>query len=265
MAKILLILILAVTNSVFSQSKRILFILSSADTLELNNGEKSRQTGVFLNEFYLAFKSIIDSGYTVDFATPSGYVCSIDPEGTKDKYWDKNLALKKEAENFIATDSRFRHPISLDEAISRKTDYIGLVIPGGQGIMVDLKNDIRIPIILKYFAMEKKPTGLICHAPSLLLTMPKEENPYLGFNVNSVSPVEEFVIEKFIMKGRPKERRIACQLKRLGLRYKGGLPKSNYAVKDRNLVSSQNPFSGKAFNRLFLQALTEYMDQSQGK
>ncbi|MBU0558209.1 MAG: hypothetical protein KJ799_04405 [Bacteroidetes bacterium] len=61
--------------------------------------------------------------------------------------------------------------------------------------MIDLKYDKNIPILLKYFAKGNKPTGLICHAPSLILTIPKEENLYIGFKVNSVSPFEEFVIE----------------------------------------------------------------------
>lgn len=53
------------------------------------------------------------------------------------------------------------------------------------------------------------------------------------------------------MKGKPKNRKIAKNLKKLGLRYRSKLPKANYAVKDRNLVTSQNPFSGTAFNKLF--------------
>ncbi|MBU1678435.1 MAG: hypothetical protein KKD86_06205 [Bacteroidetes bacterium] len=61
--------------------------------------------------------------------------------------------------------------------------------------MIDLKYDKNIPILLKYFAKGNKPTGLICHAPSLILTIPKEENLYIGFKVNSVSPFEEFIIE----------------------------------------------------------------------
>jgi len=85
-----------------------------------------------------------------------------------------------------------------------------------------------------------------------------DENPYIGYKVNSVSPIEEFVIEKFIMKGKPTNRKIAKQLKKLGLKYKSGLPKANFAVKDRNLVTSQNPFSSSSFNMLYLQALEEY-------
>ncbi|HUH18770.1 DJ-1/PfpI family protein [Albibacterium sp.] len=249
------------TVKVSAQSNKILFIMSAADTLELNNGEKLRQTGVFLNEFYLAYKSVTEAGYTVDIATPNGIVATIDEESIQDKYWKNSLNVKKEAISFTKTNSLFNNPITLEKALEKKSEYIGLIIPGGQGLMVDLKDDNNIPILLKYFAKENKPTGLICHAPSLILTIPKNENPYIGFKVNSVSPIEEFVIERFIMKGKPENRKTARGLRRLGLKYRSGLPKANYAVKDRNLVTSQNPFSGSSFNKLYLEALTEYLSK----
>lgn len=260
MKNIILILLVLLTNMVSAQSNKILFVMSAADTLQLNNGEKLRQTGVFLNEFYLAYKSVTNAGYSVDFATPNGVVATIDEESINDNYWKNNLDVKNEALVFIKTDSLFNRPKTLEKAVERKSDYIGLVIPGGQGLMVDLKNDINIPVLLKYFAKEKKPTGLICHAPSLILTIPKEDNPYIGFKVNSVSGLEEFVIERFIMKGKPKSRKIAKRLRELGLKYRSKLPKANYAIKDKNLVTSQNPFSGIAFNKLYLEALTEYVN-----
>lgn len=255
-----LIPFILLANLVFTQNNKILFVMSAADTLQLNNGEQLRQTGVFLNEFYMAYSALKEAGYKVDFATPNGKIITIDQESINDKYWKNNLKVKNEALAFIKKDSLFNNPKTLEKAIEKKTDYIGLIIPGGQGLMVDLKNDINIPIILKCFAKDNKPTGLICHAPSLLLTIPKAENPYLKFKVNSVSPIEEYVIEQFIMNGKPKNRKIAKQLKKLGLKYKRRLPKANYAVKDRNLISSQNPFSGIAFNQLYLEALAEYLE-----
>jgi len=256
---IISIIILSIIT-VSAQNKKILFVMSAVDTLELNKGEKLRQTGVFLNEFYLAYKSVSEAGYTVGFATPNGIVATIDSESINDKYWKDILTIKDEALIFVKNDSSFNNPLTLEKAIANKSDYIGLIIPGGQGLMVDLSIDDNIPILLKHFAKEKKPTGLICHAPSLILTIPKEENPYIGFEVNSVSPFEEFVIERFIMKGKPKKRKIAKQLRKLGLKYKQKFPKSNYAVKDRFLVTSQNPFSGNAFNILYLKALSEYFE-----
>lgn len=60
------------------------------------------------------------------------------------------------------------------------------------------------------------------------------------------------------MNGKPKNRKIAKQLRKLGLKYKSGMPKANFAIKDRNLVTSQNPFSSTRFNALFLETLTTY-------
>ncbi len=255
----LVIVLVLLINLISAQNNTILFVMSAADTLQLNKGKKLRQTGVFLNEFYLSYKSVTKAGYTVDFATPNGVVATIDKESINDKYWKNNLQVKNEALIFIKTNRLFNNPKTLEKAIENKSNYIGLIIPGGQGLMVDLQENINIPILLRYFAKQNKPTGLICHAPSLILTIPKEENPYIGFKVNSVSPFEEFVIERFIMKGKPENRKIAKRLKKLGLKYRRKLPKANYAVKDRNLVTSQNPFSGTAFNKLYIEALAEYL------
>lgn len=246
------------TTCCFSQKQTVLFVMSAEDTLQLNNGSKQRQTGVFLNEFYLAYKAISNAGFNVEFATPNGVKATIDNESKKDKYWKNNLEIKQDALMFIKKNASFKTPISLKQAVENKEQYLGLVIPGGQGLMVDLFYNKQIPILLKYFAEENKPIGLICHAPVLLTTIPKEENPYVGYKVNAVSPLEEFVIEKFIMKGKPKNRKIARKLKKIGLKYRRGLPKSNYAIRDKNLVTSQNPYSGKAFNKLFLEVLSEY-------
>ncbi|WP_406682797.1 DJ-1/PfpI family protein [Seonamhaeicola sp. MEBiC1930] len=255
---ILIITTLLLIAISYSQEKTILFVMSAEDTLALNNNTKLRQTGVFLNEFYLAYKSVTEAGYKVKFATPSGIKATIDKESKNDTYWKNKLETKKEALKFIKANVEFHTPMTLEKAIATRDQYLGLIIPGGQGLMIDLLHDEHIPILLKHFAKNQKPTGLICHAPILISTIPKEENPYVGYKINSVSPLEEFVIEKFIMKGKPKSRKIAKTLKKLGLKYRNGFPKANFSIKDRNLVTSQNPYSNDAFNELFLKALLEY-------
>ncbi len=152
--------------SIASQNKKVLFVLSAADTLELNSGQKKRQTGVFLNEFYLAYKSVVAHGYRVEFATPNGLISTIDEESINDKYWKNQIEVKNEALSFVKKDSAYNNPITLEKAIENESDYIGLLIPGGQGLMVDLMYDAHIPILLKQFAKDNRPTGLICHAPS---------------------------------------------------------------------------------------------------
>ncbi|WP_308990525.1 hypothetical protein QLS71_003470 [Mariniflexile litorale] len=65
-------------------------------------------------------------------------------------------------------------------------------------------------------------------------------------------------IENFIMKGKPENRKIAKKLRKLGLKYKSVFPKPNFSIKDRYLVTSQNPYSSDAFNALFMSVLLEY-------
>lgn len=250
-------LIVSLTLSLSAQVQKVLFIMSSADTLELNNGKKF-QTGVFLNEFYLAYKAITEAGYEIDFATPDGVVSTIDQGSIGDKYWKDNENLKKEALTFVRVNQKFNNPISLAKAIENQSQYMGLVVPGGQGLMVDLLYDSHIPEILTSFKRDGKVIGLICHAPALLLTLPENQNPFMGYEVNSVTGFEEFYIETFVLKGKPKRRKIARQLKKAGFRYKRGGQGKNFAVRDRELITSQNPWSGDAFKRLYLQGLAEY-------
>lgn len=254
---LLFLTLLFISNLAFSQSPTILFVLSSADSLELNSGEKIYQTGVFLNEFYYPYKSITSKGFDVAFATPGGIKPTIDEGSLDEKYWKNYPELKEEAIDFWNNDENFSNPMTLESAMANLDQYMGMVVPGGQGLMVDLIADDTIPTMLKGFAESDKAIGLICHAPALLTTIPKDKNPFTGFKVNSVTYIEELFIETIVMGGRPANRKIARQLKELGLQHKSGFPGSDFAVRDRNLVTSQNPYSGRSFVELFIPLLQE--------
>lgn len=255
--KLIIVAVLMSSFTLQAQQKKVLFIMSAAKELKLKNGKSYPETGVFLSEFYLAYKEIVNLGYEVDFATPNGVVSSIDKESYNKKYWGKKDTLIAEATEFVKQNPKFSQPLTLEKAIEDINSYKGMVIPGGQGLMVDLFYDPNISKILKDFSQKGKAIGLICHAPALILSIPKQENPFIGYRVNSVTGLEEFFIENFVMKGKPKNRKIAKQLKKLGLKYKKGKPAGNFAVRDRELVTSQNPYSNEAFNKLYLEALKE--------
>jgi putative intracellular protease/amidase len=256
--KLMIVALLMTTHSLQAQQKKVLFIMSAAKELKLKNGKSYTETGVFLSEFYLAYKEILNAGYEVDFATPNAVVASIDKESYKKKYWGKKDTLITEATEFVKQNPKFNKPLTLEQAIAGINNYTGMVIPGGQGLMVDLFYDPNVSNMLKDFSKKGKPLGLICHAPALILAMPKEENPFIGYKVNSVTGLEEFFIENFVMKGQPQNRKIAKQLKKLGLKYKKGKPAGNFAVRDRELITSQNPYSNEAFNKLYVEALKEF-------
>jgi putative intracellular protease/amidase len=255
--KLSLLLFWGVIVGASAQNKKVLFIMSAAKELKLTNGKIYPQTGVFLSEFYLAYKELKNLGYDVDFATPNGVTSSIDEESYKKKYWKEQDTLLAEATLFVKQDPSFNQPFTLEQVKATIHTYDGMIIPGGQGLMVDLFYDQNVSEILTTLAKQGKVIGLICHAPALLLSLPKAENPFIGYKVNSVTGFEEFFIENFVMKGKPANRKIAKQLKALGLKYKKGRPGGNFAVRDRTLITSQNPYSNREFNKLYLEALKE--------
>jgi len=238
--------------------KKVLFVMSAASELPLKKDKVYKETGVFLSEFYLAYKAIAELGYEIDFATPDGIKSPIDKESLRDSYWGEQSALLPEARDFVREDQRFNNPYTLEYALENAGRYTGLVIPGGQGLMSDLFYDRKVSGILKEFREQGKPIGLVCHAPALILAIPREENPFIGYTVNSVTGLEECFIETFVMKGKPANRKIGRQLRKFGLIYRKGKPKANFALRDRMLITSQNPYSNKAFTSLYLEALKEY-------
>lgn len=230
----------------------VLFVLSAASTQRLRNG-KLRETGFFLGEFYDAYQAVSQSGYRVSIATASGRAPVVDPESLKSKYWASEPELQA-ALRFIATDPRFLEPLPLEAVRAQKLEFQGLVVPGGQGVMVDLVGDTRLQGLIVSMAKSRRAIGLICHSPAILTRLPPD-SPLARKRVTSVSPFEEFFIETFVMGGEAEERKIGRSLEEAGYDYDSALPKANYAIRDEYLVTSQNPFSGAAFNEAFLPAL----------
>ncbi|PRD51962.1 type 1 glutamine amidotransferase domain-containing protein [Sphingobacterium gobiense] len=254
--QILLLTTLAMASVTAVAQKRVLFVMSGANELKLKDN-KTYSTGVFLSEFYLAYKDITLLGYEVDFATPNGIKPSIDAESRNKKYWGKRSHLIAEAEDFVRNNENFSKPHTLEKVLENIDRYSGMIVPGGQGLMTDLIHDKIIPQLLIGFSNRNTVIGLICHAPALILTIPEETNPFVGYRVNSVTGLEEFFIETFVMKGKPMNRKIAKQLKKSGLIHKKGRPAGNFAIRDRELITSQNPYSNQAFIKLYIEALKE--------
>jgi len=231
----------------------VVFVITAADQQHLANG-KRRGTGYFLNEFFYAYEAVIDAGYQALIATPDGRSATVDPEGLDAEYWSKPGDLER-ALATAETLEGFQSPLTLEDALERADTLAGLVVPGGQGVMVDLLDDPVLHELIGEVGGAGKPVGLICHAPAILTRLPAASNPFAGFEVTSVSRLEELYIERIVMGGRAETRRIGKQLSRGGYRYDGAAPKANHAVRDRNLVTSQNPFSGAAFSEAYLEAL----------
>lgn len=243
-------------NAQKSSPGNIVFVMSSAQQLTLQSG-KIYRTGVFLSEFYPVYKALSDSGYHIDLATPNGLKPCIDKESLNVKYWGGDSLLLQEAIQFTNSDSSFLHPLPLSHLLKNTKQYKGLIIPGGQGLMTDLMYAPELKLLLLNFLKNQSVIGLICHAPALLLSFPETDNPFKGYKITSVSGFEEWYIEHFVLKGKPSIRKIGRLLNKHGLIYRHGKAGKSYAIRDRNLISSQNPFSNNAFLHHYFTALTQ--------
>lgn len=249
------------TREVGGRSGTVLFVLTGADTQTLARG-KTRRTGVFLGEFYEAYRAVRDAGFDVAIATPDGRPAPVDPESLDAKYWEAHPSWLVEAQDLVADDPGLNAPMRIDAALATESQYAALVVPGGQGLMTDLVEDPDVHALVVRFAANDRPIGLICHAPAILTHLPRDADPLRGRTVTSVSGFEEFYIERFVMHGRARERRIGRRLGQAGYRYVHGGPGKPFATRDGNLVTSQNPFSGDAFAEQFVAALDEWRARS---
>lgn len=224
-------------------------VLSAAAAQTLADG-RTRSTGYFLSEMYDAVVAIESLGLSVEYVTPDGGSPAIDPESEEESYWPDRATLER---------ARLRagaiRPISAAAALSRAAEFSGVVVVGGQGVMVDVVASTDVASLL--VALADRPVGLICHAPALLTRLSSQ--PFLGRTVTSVSGVEEWFIETFVMGAEARDRGIHDQLEASGFTYVSGWPGRPFAVRDGNLVTSQNPYSGEAFGALFRTALAEYL------
>jgi putative intracellular protease/amidase len=235
----------------------IVMVLSAAQTQTLADGTV-RETGYFLNEFYIPYRELINEGYEVVIATPGGRLPALDPESLDTGYWEDNPQDLARAIDFIETNPQMKAPLSLEEIADSSSDYQAIVVPGGQGVMVDLLNDTVLHELLLDFGRTDRPVGLICHAPAILTRIISDDNPFTGRRVATVSGVEEWFIETFIMGAAAQDRLIGRQLRQDGYRVVRALPGRPHAVRDCNLVTSQNPYSGDPFNELFIEALNDW-------
>lgn len=234
----------------------MLIVLSAASTQTLADGT-TRPTGFFLNEFYEVKKGLDDAGIPYVLATVGAAQPSLDPESRDEKYWEDTPSLRAEAIAWFEHAPEVSAPMSLAEAARDPSAFSGVVVPGGQGVMTDLLDEPDLHELLLTIGDAGRPVGLVCHAPAVLSRLPAERSPFEGRRVTSVSGVEEVYIERVVMGAKATDRKIGRQLRRAGLRHRSAWPGSSNAVRDGNLVTSQNPFSGHEFVELYLDALRE--------
>lgn len=275
MRKLAFVLMLMFVQSVFAGEK-ILVVLSSENKISLQNGV-SHPTGYFLSELAIPLMGLLQNGYEPVFATPLGNSPTMDRISDAPQWFGNDAGLWTKARQLAGSLPGLRKPWTLSDI--RKQDlkaFAGIFIPGGHAPLEDLLIDKDLGFILSEFHRMGRPTGLICHGPIALLSAlpdasgftnslkarrrPSLQNwIYQGYAMTSFSTMEEKQEEPgqdnalggFV----PFYPDLALHL--AGGRLSVGPKWTSHVVRDRELITAQNPMSDKEFTSAFLGALAE--------
>ena len=272
------VLAAAVPSAADAQDRgKVLVVLSNAQQLELRDGKQYR-TGYYLDELAIPLRKIVDAGYTPVFANPKGQATTFDPVSNDKIFFGGDDAARAAAVDFLAGEKALQQPRTLEAILAEGTrDYVGIFIPGGHAPMQDLIQDRTLGRILVTFHDSGRPTGIICHGPTALLSTLADPAafrqamvagdfdaagklaagwPYAGYRLTVFSSGEEHAIEgpsrqlggSVLFYAADALAQAGAHVDRLGAWQVN-------VVEDRELVSGQQPFSSEAFGDAFVAKL----------
>lgn len=276
MKKLISSLLMVISITSHASPNKILIVLSSEKKITLQNGVQ-HPTGYFLSELMVPAKALKEAGYELVFATPKGNQPTMDKISDSAAWFGDNTQKYQEIKRLLISLDGLRNPYTLSDIRKQNLDdYAGIFIPGGHAPMEDLLIDEDLGTLLNYFHSTQKITGLICHGPIALLSALQDPTSfvneiaqgkqakgtnwiYQGYNMTSFSnneekqeePGEDNALGGFI-KFYPNQ----------ALRQAGGNITvkekwHSHVVRDRELITAQNPMSDVEFTKTFLQALNE--------
>lgn len=254
---------------------RILVIVSSKTSLHLRDG-KSYPTGYYFNELAVPVRKLVDRGYEVVFANPEGNTPAMDKHSDSVIYFGNDPAVYESYRKFHDGLNGLQKPKKLSAVIQEGLDqYAAVFFPGGHAPLEDLSQDRDVARVLNHFHPTGKPTALICHGPISLIStvsdpaaflraLEKGDSqeasklasgwPYAGYRMTIFSTAEEQVAEGGSLGGKvrfyPDD-----ALKAAGGNVEIAKPWSSQVVRDRELITGQNPNSDGQLAEELLRAL----------
>jgi putative intracellular protease/amidase len=209
--------------------KKVLIIVSNANAIGPNN----RRTGNFLPEVAHPYAEFDRAHYQIDFASLSGdtpYLDALNLAGDPD-----NLA-------FLVG----KGWADMQKAVKLSTvdvsTYDAIFMPGGLAPMVDMPENTLLKQVVKETYERNAVVGAVCHGPVSLLNVKLSDGSYLvnGKNISSFSTAEE---DNYARADVPFDLQTA--LTKQGAIYHTVEPWAAFSIADGNLVTGQNPASGK--------------------
>jgi putative intracellular protease/amidase len=236
-----------------NQPKKIALIAANAAT----SAQTGWPIGFWWAELTHPYWEFVEKGYQVDIFSPDG------GKLVADGYSDPEDASQYSAHDLISLGFKKSptHSALLENTASidqiKVTDYDGIFLSGGQSPMYTFINNERLHQLVVDFYEAQKAVGIVCHATCILLKVKTSDGKLLveGKTWTGFADSEEKFADGFVgMKIQPfwieEEARKIENTNYIN----GGMFKA-FAVRDGNLITGQQQFSGAAAAKLMIEAL----------
>jgi len=233
--------------------KRVLIVAANPAV----SGQTGWPIGFWWAELTHPYLEFTEHGYEVDIASPDGGALR------GDAYGDPRDTSGYSAEDLISLgflnspDHMKLVEDSTPLAAVRVDDYDGVLLVGGQGPMYTFVDDERVYELVRSFYEAGKVTAVICHATCVLLRARRadgrllvEGRTWTGFANSEERYADDFAglkIQPFWIGDE------ARKLENTNFIVSGRF--KPHAVRDGNLITGQQQYSGRAAARLMIEAL----------
>ncbi|MGB4777395.1 type 1 glutamine amidotransferase domain-containing protein [Microbacterium sp.] len=228
----------------------VLMVVTAADALTLADGS-SHPTGYWAEELVVAHRELAAVGHAITIATPGGRVPTVDP-GSLSVEVVGDVDKVEGFRTYLASIARsLSQPLALDAV--DPADYEAIVLPGGHGPMADLAFDADLGAILTSADAAGTPIAPFCHGPAGLLSAvdPTGALVFAGRRLTAFTDEEELTGGL----GENTPWLVAGTLRERGALVEDGPAWTSHVVRDRNLITGQNPQSSEAVARLLIEVL----------
>ena len=213
--------------------------------------------GFWWAELTHPYWEFVEHGYEVTIASPDGGAL------TADGFSDPEDESGYSAHDLISLG--FKHSpqhAGLLETTPKVADlnlddYDAVFFVGGQSPMYTFRGNADVEQVVRHFDAAGKPTAIVCHATALLLDATREDGTAIvdGKTWTGFADAEEAFADEFVgMKIQPFW--IEEEAKQMpGTNFVVNSRFKSFAVRDGNLITGQQQYSGTAAARLLIEAL----------
>jgi len=221
----------------------VLMILTSHTQL----GSSEHKTGFWLEELATPYLEFQRAGCRVELTSPAGGPAAADPKSEQD--------TSENVRAFLADAKAMAKLRSTQKLADVKAPYDAYFVVGGHGVMWDLPKDTKLAKLLATAYEAGRLVAAVCHGPAALVNLKLSNGEYLvkGRRVSAFTNEEEAAVG--LTKVVPFA--LESELRERGALFQPAPMWSSFVVRDKNLITGQNPASSGAVARATLSALEE--------